>query len=362
MKRIKKLLFYILGFLLLFVLFTFIYFEFAECGISPYRCGDFSMEKSLNSVEIEVGLGPEDMEVDTSAGYPRLIVSCSPRRKEIPNTGGFYSLNLETDQAKPMTILPTNWEIRPHGIDVVKIDSTHWLYVVAHDSIKGAVVDRILRFEIKGDTLELDFDNIFDDPAILVPNDLHVLSDGSMYVTNFLDKATELRPIITSLGAKTGSIAHYDGKGNWQIVLDKLCYPNGIWVNDAESHLVFANGGCKEIVRYKLESDGKFNLESHISTKDHGLSIPLGDNFSQDVRGGLWNVNHPCPLKFLDHQKDPEANSPIQVYKLDQNTLKAELVYQTNGESISAASTVVFWEGNLYICQVFNPFVLKVNL
>ena len=76
MQRIKKIFLYLLGFVLLFVLFSFIYFEFAECGISPYRCGDFSMEKEWQTSEIAVGPGPEDMELDSSAGYPRLIVSC----------------------------------------------------------------------------------------------------------------------------------------------------------------------------------------------------------------------------------------------------------------------------------------------
>ena len=80
-----------------------------------------------------------------------------------------------------------------------------------------------------------------------------------------------------------------------------------------------------------------------------------------DNQGVLWTTSHPCPLKFLDHIKDSKAPSPSQVFAIDPMTLKSNLIFQTEGELISAASTVLRLEDRLYISQVLDPFVLVVN-
>jgi len=80
-----------------------------------------------------------------------------------------------------------------------------------------------------------------------------------------------------------------------------------------------------------------------------------------DNDGRLWVTAHPCPLDFLAHSDDAEANSPIQIFMIDPVTLDVNNVFQNNGELISAASTALFIDNRLYISQVFDPFVLVVE-
>ena len=42
-------------------------------------------------------------------------------------------------------------------------------------------------------------------------------------------------------------------------------------------------------------------------------------------------------------------------------TMKSNLVFQTNGEIISAASTALRIDNRLYVSQVLDPFVLVVE-
>ncbi len=361
MKIIKKILLALLALLFLLFLFSYIYFEFADCGISPYGCGDFSMTENFETTKISVGSGPEDMAIDTSQGFDRIIVSCTERREnDHPDYGGFYGINPQTEETFEFTIVPSDLVIHPHGIDIINMDSTHWLYAITHDILDGKMTHRVMRFEIQKDTLWLDQNHILQNPKMMAPNDLHVLADGSFYATNYLDTISSYSQTITVLGAKTGTIVYFDGKDKWELINEAYCYPNGIWVDKEEAALVLANGGCKEILKYKIIGKGNLDLENVVSSKTY-LEIPIADNFIEDIQGRLWTVNHPCPLKFTGHAKSSENHSPIQVYSLDQKTLEPHLVYQNNGETISAASTALNLNGNLYISQVFDPFVLVIK-
>lgn len=362
MKLLKKILLIIVAFFALLIIGSFVYFEFAECGISPYRCGDYSMEKDFETEKITVGPGPEDMAIDTSQGFERIIVSCTERRRATnPEYGGFYGIHPNDHSTFEFTTVPSDLNIHPHGIDIVTIDSTPWLYAISHDLVEEKLVHRIFRFEIRKDSLILDEQNILEHPKMKAPNDLHVLNDGSLYATNYLDTISAYSQNLSALGARTGSLVYFDGKDSWEIVADDFCYPNGVWVNEEGSNLVLANGGCKEVLNFNVSENGALDTKNVKSTKAHDIEIPLGDNFVLDNQGRLWTTNHPCPLKFLGHKNNSASPSPIQVFKIDPTTLKSEMVYQNNGESISAASTAIFLNGNLYISQVFDPFVLVLK-
>ena len=356
----KKASLYLLALLAMLFAVSVLYFQFSDCGISPFGCGDYSTKGTPETQKIQVGSGPEDLALDTSMGYPRIIVSCSERRKDQPQTGGFYGINPADNSTFEFTIIPTDLTLRPHGIDVVTIDSVPYLYAISHVKEGETWEHPVIRFVIQRDTLFADMDNIMADELMNVPNDLDVLEDGSFYASNYVPNMNPSESTKAILGVKNGSVVHYDGRGNWQIVLDKMCYPNGVWVNPKENYLVVANGGCKEVVRYEIKN-GKVDPTTKLSTKKHGIDIPIGDNLLMDNEGVLWTVSHPCPLKFLAHAGDTEEKSPMQVFGIDPGTLKMNAPFQNNGELISAASTVLHYENRLYISQVFDPFVLVVD-
>lgn len=356
----KKAIVYFLIFLAILLLLPILYFQFSDCGISPLSCGDYTTKGTPKTQKLEVGSGPEDLAMDMSMGYPRIIVSCAERRQGKPETGGFYGINPADNTTFEFTIIPTNFTVHPHGIDIVTIDSIPYLYAISHDKKRESWQHSVVRFVIQNDSLLADTQNIMMDELMNVPNDLDVLEDGSFYASNSVPNMNPNEGTKAILGIGNGSVVHYDGMGNWQIVLDNMCYPNGVWVNQKEGYLLVANGGCQEVARYKIK-DGQVDAEDKHSTKAHDVNIPIGDNLLMDNEGVLWTVAHPCPLKFLAHAKDAKEKSPMQVFGIDPMTLKTTMPFQNNGDLISAASTVLHYENRLYIAQVFDPFILIVD-
>jgi len=356
----KKFLRYLGIFLLLLISLPLLYFQISDCGISPLSCGDYTTAGTPTTQKIAVGSGPEDIALDWSKGTPRIIVSCDERRKDQPDIGTFYGIDPTDNSSFEFKIIPENFTIHPHGIDVVTIDSIPYLYAISHDKEGQDWRHRVYRFVIQNDSLLFDNEHVMENVLMRVPNDLDVLEDGSFYASNSVPSEDPNESTKAVLGVKTGSVVHYDGKGNWEIVVDDMCYPNGVWVNQEEGYLLVANGGCQEVVRYKIK-DGKVDAGDKLSTKTHGINIPIGDNLMLDNEGVLWTAAHPCPLKFVAHAGDINKKSPMQVFGLDPMTLKTNMVFQNNGDLISAGSTVLKFENRLYIAQVFDPFVLVVE-
>ena len=67
-------------------------------------------------------------------------------------------------------------------------------------------------------------------------------------------------------------------------------------------------------------------------------------------------------LAFMKHVKSSDNHSPSVVYKINLETSSATVIYANKGDQISAASTAILFDENLYISQVFNPFILKVTM
>jgi len=357
MKRFAIIL---LSLIVILVASILLYFQFGDCGVSPLSCGDYSTEGKYVTTKIEVSGGPEDIAIDTSLGYERIIVACSERRKEVAQKGRFFSILPSTKEVQEMQVINANVTINPHGIDIITMDSIPYLYAISHNENEEGWRHFVARFVIQGDSLIMDQDHIFEHPLMSVPNDLEVLEDGSFYASNYIPNENSIESTKAVLGIKNGSIVHYDGNENWEIALDNLCYPNGIWVNQATQELVFANGGCQEVLRYKITADG-IDKSSKISTRKEGMDIPIGDNLMMDDQGVIWLTAHPCPLKFLDHGKDSQNHSPIQIFALDPQTMKADLVLQNNGDLISAASTAIRIKDRLFLSQVYDPYILAVD-
>ncbi|MEM6803538.1 MAG: hypothetical protein AAF696_19175, partial [Bacteroidota bacterium] len=239
----KRILTYIAAAIIILLLSSISYFELGDCGIAPWDCGDYPTQEDWKTQKIKVMDGPEDMAIDTSTGISRIIVSCSARRGNKSANGNFVQIDTHTNESKALTVLPAGLNIHPHGIDVVTIDETPYLYAITHDSIAGDLAHRILRFEIKGDSLYLDELNEMKHPLLTGPNDLDVLEDGSLYVSNPMPTNGSSESTKAILGMKTGNVLHFDGKQSWSVVVEDLCYPNGVWVDQKNDRLLLANGG-----------------------------------------------------------------------------------------------------------------------
>ena len=356
----KKVLLSLLAILLLVSLSFTLYLWISDCGVSPFRCGEYPTQKNIQTQKIPLGSGPEDMAIDHSLGYPRIIVSCDERRPEKTKKGGFYGIDLSTNKSYELTIEPADFEIYPHGIDIVTIDSVPYLYAISHYQEGDTWRHPVYRFAIKGNTLVLDESQTFENPLMRVPNDIDVLSDGSFYATNYVPNMNPSEGTKAILGFKNGSIVHYDGKEKWQIATKDFCYPNGIYVDESKNQLFVANGACHEVLRFDI-AKGTINTASKQSTMQHQQKITVGDNMVVDQDGQLWVTSHPCLLDFVAHAENSSEKSPIQIFQIDPTTLKTKKVFQNSGALISAASTALYINERLYLSQIFDPYVLVVD-
>jgi len=64
----------------------------------------------------------------------------------------------------------------------------------------------------------------------------------------------------------------------------------------------------------------------------------------------------------LRHKNNPEVLSPSVIYEVDTLTGEKSVLFSDDGSLISAASTGLRYGKYLYISQVFDNFVLKVEM
>ena len=60
--------------------------------------------------------------------------------------------------------------------------------------------------------------------------------------------------------------------------------------------------------------------------------------------------------------KNKEKISPSIVYEMDLDSNTKTILFEDNGDIISAASGAIRYKNKLYIAQVFENFILCVNL
>jgi hypothetical protein len=294
--------------------------------------------------------GPEDMVLDTMNTDKQIIISCASRRKNENFVSGVQAYDPVKNTVKTFTIsgLPDTIRFNPHGIDLGMYKGDKILWVINHEDEKKR--HTVLRFIIEKEILR--FDTVFTHPNIISPNDICDGGNGTFYFTN--DASSRNSGLELLFKVKGGSIVYYNGK-DYQVFNKKFSYPNGII--KFRNQLFFSTSRENKIFAIQLNGDGSMVKDS-VSLVTKGASW---DNFS--VNGDhLICTSHTNPIKFLKHKNHEKHESPCQVYSINPVTKTKGIVYHTDGESISAGSTAIYYKGDLYICQVFDPYILKVNL
>ena len=132
---------------------------------------------------------------------------------------------------------------------------------------------------------------------------------------------------------QTGDIAYCHLNKGWNTVIRKQGYPNGIFVETTQS-LYMVQFYQKKSTIMRLLLPGKVDLTSKKARRKSSWDEPDGD-------AGLLDDFILCVFKFMKHGKNKEKHSPSLAYRIDPNTLEAELVYQNNGEEISGVNGAV---------------------
>jgi len=292
--------------------------------------------------------GPEDMVLDTLHGDPALIISCCGRREADKPFGEMVLYNLQTGKQELMERLnePEDILFRPHGIYL----DGDLLYVISHE--KEPDYHPVLVYRVDGK--QLDFVELIFTGHQHSPNALVTGPDGEIYLVNDSGKRGSL--MEKALKLKRASVVKLKKQkdGSWQgeMVADKLGYPAGI--NRMGDRLYVGDAVLHKIHVYQISQDG-------ISPEGEIPKLKGNDNI-RIYEGQLLTPGHVKPFKFIGHAKKPDKKSPVAVYLANPATGEHRTIYSTDGSTISGGSTAIIYGTHLYICQVFDPYILRVEL
>lgn len=292
--------------------------------------------------------GPEDMVLDTLHGRPALLISCCERRNPEKAFGEILRYDLISGEhivlerrGEPEGIL-----FRPHGIYL----DENLLYVISHEEEPD--YHPVLVYRVQGDHLE--FQELIFTGGQHSPNALVTGAGREIYLVNdsgkrgsMLEKALKLkRASVMKLSKKS------DGEWRSEMVADKLGYPAGI--NRIGDRLYVGDALLHKIHVYQISREG-LSPVGEISKLKGNDNIRIHD-------GKLLSPGHAKPFKFIAHARKPGKLSPVDVYLADPSNGEISTLYSTDGSAISGGSTAIIYKNHLYICQVFEPFILKVEL
>lgn len=341
-------------------LFLLLSFSFLSCAKLPIAEVSYSAYN-----KIPVGSGPEDMALDTlTSTTARLLVSCSERRIKDSLFGEIFSLNIATGKSQilPRKNNPPDLIFNPHGIDLVRnIRGEVLLFCISHNEKKRE--HSIIIYKVFPDRLE--FQQKLDSPLLVSPNDVAASPTGEIFVTNDSGKRNSKMEHLLKLKRssvvmyvennffKDPSTGGWEKKPVWQMAAGNLSYANGIEAGSYRQIFVSTVLG-NQLLSYKLNEKGNGFSDRKIIARLKGL-----DNISFLNKEEILVTSHPNLYKFLKHYKNAEKKSPSVVYKVNVASGEVQAIFSDDGSNISAGSTAIYYNGKLYISQVFEPYILE---
>jgi arylesterase/paraoxonase len=325
-----------------------------------YQAGVFSTLKvhsELRNISLFYNVaGPEDLEIDKEKGY--IFISSTDRWNHATdvsavtvNEDGVYLLEVGSE-AEPFRLPTTyNGEFHPHGMSFFKKDGIDYLFVINHNS-SGNFVEL---FEFAN--FELKHLKSFESTQMCCPNDLVAVDVDKFYVTNDHGvKQGLMRVLEDYLRIANSYVLFFDGE-KYTKVYEDLNYANGINLSPDKNKIYLTETtGRKLSVLDRDTTTGKLTL-------DFDLNLSTGlDNITVDEKGNLWIASHPKLLDFIAHSKNNGKVSPSQVLKLTpigDTGFEVEEVYLNNGAEISASSTALYYQGEVFIGAVFENKILR---
>jgi hypothetical protein len=289
------------------------------------------------------GGGPEDMVLDSVHIPPRLLISCSSRREGDPAYGEIESIDPATGSRSVMMRVgePAGLVFRPHGLSLVGSGELSYLYVITHDDSQG--IHPVIQYMVDGDSLI--FVRTLDSRLLVSPNALQAYPDGSLFVCNDAGSRGSMKEKI--FRQKKGNILFYDGRGNWTIAARELGMPAGL---TGLGNRIFVSAALENCLYSFRVDDGQL-IDKQIVCKIKGP-----DNI-RIHNGNLITTSHSKPLKFIRHVKDKSNHSPSMVLSVDPQTGRPARLFYDDGRLISAASVAIVLNDQLFIGQIFEPFI-----
>lgn len=320
-----------------------------------YRAGQFrSIERQFDGQVIRIydnAPGPEDIQVDRTTS--KLFISAAERRSDDDSDNGIYVLDLSTDDEPYKLEIDFIEEFNPHGISLLRLDSTLYLYAINHNS-KGDFIEQFIV-----DNNGLSHMNTISGEGLCCPNDLVVLDIDRIYISNDHGQKEGFgRTMEEYLRIPKSSIFYYDGNETRKVA-KPFHYANGINVSPDNKKLYLAETTGNAITTFEIQENGDLAM---LGSFDAGTGV---DNIDIDLEGNLWIGAHPKLLDYVSHSKDPANISPSQVLKftpISDYEFEVELIYQDEGQELSGSSAALIYNNELFIGVVHNRSILRAKL
>ncbi len=338
---------------------------------SLLACAGLPRAPDARCERIPTGPGPEDFAVDRSQSRARILVSSHDRRKW--TRGDIFVVDParnepQSPQVFPRVGEPPGLHFSPHGMDIHTFDGRTYLYVINHGPHQNSGPQQVLVYEVLPDSLR--FANLIETTLFTSPNDLAVDPRGGVYVTN--DSASRGSFLEMALALRRATVVycafHPGGaeKPACVVAADKLAMANGVAVRGEAVYVSTSRGD--ELLAYRRRADGTLTEPRVV------FRAPTLDNlfFREETRAGgnegagtdnaeILVASHPSGLRFLRHVRNPQVLSPSVIYGIRLSDGRSRVVYSNDGSEIPAASGAFFYEGRLYVSQVFESHLLRCS-
>ena len=298
--------------------------------------------------KITVASGPEDLVIDTITfpTQPRIITACNNRRDTEKHVAELFSYDIHSQKAMLLhRIEPDSVCFNLHGIDLVRVHDSLILLVVNH--CREAGVNSIIRYLVRPDGLY--FLQQVKDPLFVSPNAVAGFGDGSFLVSNDAGKRGNVWEMIFK--QKKSKVIYWKN-GHCNIAASKVCFGNGLLIQGDTVYQASTLPG--EVYRYHFRDSLLLDRITLASVKGaDNLRIHADDiTVAGHLRFGA----------FIKHMKHPEKPSPTAIYTVNKYSHATDLIYYNDGQVISATSTGLIYRDKLYLAQVFDDFLLEVDL
>ena len=342
MSLFKKLLLLFVLVLVVFVLYTF------------YSTGFFRTIENRFDGELlkEINLkGAEDITVSYADSFA--LISATSRLAFPPTEqehGGLYLMELKSGnfEVKHLTSdfpLP----FAPHGISMLKTDSTYTVAVVNHTK-NGHTIEFFSLYDEK-----LTHIRTQKSTSLISPNDIVLLDEKRFYVTNDHGYEKGIGRLVEDYGnLAISNVVYFDGQ-DYSEAASGISYANGINI-DRERNLVFVASPRRFLIKvFEPKNDG---------TLEFVEDIPCGtgvDNIEFDQEGNLWVGCHPDLLHFSAYAKGKKEISPSEILRISYRKTgdyTVQSVYTNDGSQLSASTVAAPFKNLLLVGTVKDDKML----
>ena len=277
--------------------------------------------------------GPEDFAISYVDSF--LLISSTERKKYPPEeeeSGSIFILNLKSQDQFSVLNLTTGlaFPFAPHGISMLKKDSTYLVKVINHTEIGHSI--EIFELFNRDSLAHI---RSLEDRSMIAPNDLIQVDTSRFYFTNdrIHEKGFGLF-MEEFLGIGYSSVIYFDGE-TYHEVAGGLSFANGINL-DRNRNLLYvgASRGFKVHV-FATQKDGQLKKLKEIQCK---MGV---DNINIDNNGNLWVAGHPNLLIYQEYAQRKRKTSPSEIVKINQdnnNEFHKQSIYLEDGTLISGST------------------------